>query len=115
MQGQKKNKTSSLDWSDEWFSESTDVAEGDPDADCRSLAVQSLVVLDKSLKKQLEEKESSWSETQKKKKKKQDQDCYELLNLSLPSSRIGMWQDGITAKRKKKKILHVANLQKVLF
>ncbi|XP_068161549.1 telomere length regulation protein TEL2 homolog [Antennarius striatus] len=32
----------------------TDVAEGDPDADCRSLAVQSLVLLDKSLKKQLE-------------------------------------------------------------
>ncbi|XP_061823607.1 telomere length regulation protein TEL2 homolog [Nerophis lumbriciformis] len=30
-----------------------DVAEGDLDADCRSLAVQSLVVMDKSLKKQL--------------------------------------------------------------
>lgn len=41
--------------------------------------------------------------SKKKRKKKQDQDCYELLNLSLPSSRIGMWQDGITAKRKKKK------------
>ncbi|XP_030610937.1 telomere length regulation protein TEL2 homolog [Archocentrus centrarchus] len=32
-----------------------DVAEGDPDADCRSLAVQSLVLLDKSLKKQLQD------------------------------------------------------------
>ncbi|XP_061563657.1 telomere length regulation protein TEL2 homolog isoform X2 [Cololabis saira] len=34
-----------------WLS---DVAEGDPDADCRSLAVQSLVLLDKTLKKQLQ-------------------------------------------------------------
>lgn len=33
----------------------TDVAEGDPDSDCRSLAVQSLVLLDKNLKKQLED------------------------------------------------------------
>lgn len=33
---------------------STDVAEEDADADCRSLAVQSLVLLDKSLKKQLQ-------------------------------------------------------------
>ncbi|XP_029953234.1 telomere length regulation protein TEL2 homolog [Salarias fasciatus] len=32
-----------------------DVAEADPDADCRSLAVQSLVLLDKSVKKQLED------------------------------------------------------------
>ncbi|XP_024140455.1 telomere length regulation protein TEL2 homolog [Oryzias melastigma] len=31
-----------------------DVAEGDPDADCRSLAEQSLVLLDNSLKKQLQ-------------------------------------------------------------
>lgn len=31
-----------------------DVAEADPDADCRNLAVQSLVLLEKSLKKQLE-------------------------------------------------------------
>lgn len=36
-----------------------DVAEGDPDADCRSLAVQSLVLLDKSLKKQLQDQQSS--------------------------------------------------------
>ncbi|XP_028331470.1 telomere length regulation protein TEL2 homolog isoform X2 [Gouania willdenowi] len=36
----------------------TDVAEGDPDADCRSLAVQSLVLLDKSLKKQLKDPQS---------------------------------------------------------
>lgn len=52
-----------LSWSYKWFSESTDVAEGDPDADCRTLAVQSLVLLDKSLKKQLGEKQSSWSQT----------------------------------------------------
>lgn len=32
----------------------TDVAEGDPDGDCRKLAVQSLVLLDKSLKKQIQ-------------------------------------------------------------
>lgn len=32
-----------------------DVAGGDPDADCRNLAVQSLVLLDKSLKKQLQD------------------------------------------------------------
>lgn len=31
-----------------------DVAEGDPDADCRGLAGQSLVLLDNSLKKQLQ-------------------------------------------------------------
>lgn len=36
----------------------TDVAEGDPDADCRSLAVQSLVLLDKSLKKQLQDQQA---------------------------------------------------------
>ncbi|KAM4526112.1 telomere length regulation protein TEL2 homolog [Fundulus diaphanus] len=35
-----------------WLS---DVAEGDPDADCRALAVQSLVLLDNSLKKQLQD------------------------------------------------------------
>ena len=35
-----------------------DVAEGDPDADCRSLAVQSLVLLDKSMKKQLQDPEA---------------------------------------------------------
>ncbi|KAG8009124.1 Telomere length regulation protein TEL2-like protein [Nibea albiflora] len=35
-----------------------DVAEGDPDADCRSLAVQSLVLLDKSLKKQLQDQQA---------------------------------------------------------
>uniref|UniRef100_A0A3Q1GTI1 Telomere length regulation protein TEL2 homolog n=1 Tax=Acanthochromis polyacanthus TaxID=80966 RepID=A0A3Q1GTI1_9TELE len=32
-----------------------DVAEGDPDADCRNLAVQSLVLLEKSVKKQLQD------------------------------------------------------------
>lgn len=37
---------------------STDVAEGDPDADCRNLAVQSLVLLDKSLKKQLQDQQA---------------------------------------------------------
>ncbi|XP_035987952.1 telomere length regulation protein TEL2 homolog [Fundulus heteroclitus] len=35
-----------------WLS---DVAEGDPDVDCRALAVQSLVLLDNSLKKQLQD------------------------------------------------------------
>ncbi|XP_017273778.1 telomere length regulation protein TEL2 homolog [Kryptolebias marmoratus] len=35
-----------------------DLAEGDPDADCRSLAVQSLVLLDKSLKKQLQDQQA---------------------------------------------------------
>uniref|UniRef100_A0A8C9YQ05 Telomere length regulation protein TEL2 homolog n=1 Tax=Sander lucioperca TaxID=283035 RepID=A0A8C9YQ05_SANLU len=35
-----------------------DVAEGDPDADCRNLAVQSLVLLDKSLKKQLQDQQA---------------------------------------------------------
>ncbi|KAF7660359.1 hypothetical protein LDENG_00283310 [Lucifuga dentata] len=35
-----------------------DVAESDADADCRSLAVQSLVLLDKSLKKQLQDPQS---------------------------------------------------------
>ncbi|KAG7227762.1 hypothetical protein INR49_013556 [Caranx melampygus] len=47
-----------LDLSDQLFETRTwlaDVAEGDPDADCRSLAVQSLVLLDKSLKKQLQD------------------------------------------------------------
>ncbi|KAM7381799.1 hypothetical protein PAMA_012583 [Pampus argenteus] len=45
------------DLSDQLFETRTwlaDVAEGDPDADCRNLAVQSLVLLDKSLKKQLD-------------------------------------------------------------
>lgn len=42
---------------------STDVAEGDPDADCRSLAVQSLVLLDKSLKKQLQDPQAPTVET----------------------------------------------------
>lgn len=36
----------------------TDVAEVDPDSDCRSLAVQSLVLLDKSVKKQLQDQQS---------------------------------------------------------
>uniref|UniRef100_A0A3B4GW82 Telomere length regulation protein TEL2 homolog n=1 Tax=Pundamilia nyererei TaxID=303518 RepID=A0A3B4GW82_9CICH len=40
-----------------------DVAEGDPDADCRSLAVQSLVLLDKSLKKQLQDPQAPTVET----------------------------------------------------
>ena len=31
----------------------TDVAEGDPDTDCRNLAVQSLVLLEKSLKTEM--------------------------------------------------------------
>ncbi|XP_040885566.1 telomere length regulation protein TEL2 homolog [Toxotes jaculatrix] len=47
-----------LDLSDQLFETRTwlaDVAEKDPDADCRSLAVQSLVLLDKSLKKQLQD------------------------------------------------------------
>ncbi|XP_062234782.1 telomere length regulation protein TEL2 homolog [Platichthys flesus] len=47
-----------LDLSDQLFETRTwlaDVAEGDPDADCRSLAIQSLVLLDKSLKKQLQD------------------------------------------------------------
>ncbi|XP_039992125.1 telomere length regulation protein TEL2 homolog isoform X2 [Xiphias gladius] len=50
-----------LDLSDQLFETRTwlaDVAEGDPDADCRSLAVQSLVLLDKSLKKQLQDPEA---------------------------------------------------------
>lgn len=58
---------STLGGSYKWFSESIDVAEGDPDADCRSLAVQSLVLLDKSLKKQLQEHQPSWSQPQNKK------------------------------------------------
>ncbi|MED6232515.1 hypothetical protein ATANTOWER_031573 [Ataeniobius toweri] len=47
-----------VDLSEQLFETRTwlaDVAEGDPDADCRSLAVQSLVLLDKSLKKQLQD------------------------------------------------------------
>ncbi|KAM9426113.1 telomere length regulation protein TEL2 homolog [Pholidichthys leucotaenia] len=47
-----------VDLSDQLFETRTwlaDVAEGDPDADCRSLAMQSLVLLDKSLKKQLQD------------------------------------------------------------
>ncbi|TDG98124.1 hypothetical protein EPR50_G00215290 [Perca flavescens] len=47
-----------VDLSDQLFETRTwlaDVAEEDPDADCRNLAVQSLVLLDKSLKKQLQD------------------------------------------------------------
>ncbi|CAJ1080881.1 telomere length regulation protein TEL2 homolog [Xyrichtys novacula] len=47
-----------VDLSDQLFETRTwlaDVAEGDPDADCRSLAVQSLVLMDQSLKKQLQD------------------------------------------------------------
>ncbi|XP_076007542.1 telomere length regulation protein TEL2 homolog [Genypterus blacodes] len=47
-----------LDLSDLLFETRTwlaDVAESDPDADCRNLAVQSLVLLDKCLKKQLQD------------------------------------------------------------
>ncbi|KAM8729662.1 telomere length regulation protein TEL2 homolog isoform 1-T3 [Acanthopagrus schlegelii] len=47
-----------VELSDQLFETRTwlaDVAEGDPDADCRNLAVQSLVLLDKSLKKQLQD------------------------------------------------------------
>ncbi|XP_034717304.1 telomere length regulation protein TEL2 homolog [Etheostoma cragini] len=50
-----------VDLSDQLFETRTwlaDVAEGDPDADCRNLAVQSLVVLDKSLKKQLQDQQT---------------------------------------------------------
>ncbi|KAF1373997.1 hypothetical protein PFLUV_G00244700 [Perca fluviatilis] len=50
-----------VDLSDQLFETRTwlaDVAEGDPDADCRSLAVQSLVLLDKSLKKQLQDQQA---------------------------------------------------------
>ncbi|KAF7204608.1 telomere length regulation protein TEL2 homolog [Nothobranchius furzeri] len=50
-----------LDLSDQLFETRTwlaDVAEGDPDADCRSLAMQSLVLLDKSLKKQLQDQQA---------------------------------------------------------
>ncbi|XP_070847570.1 telomere length regulation protein TEL2 homolog [Chaetodon trifascialis] len=50
-----------VDLSDQLFETRTwlaDVAEGDPDADCRSLAVQSLVLLDKSLKKQLQDQQT---------------------------------------------------------
>lgn len=43
---------------DDFVKMSTDVAEGDPDADCRSLAIQSLVLLDKSLKKQLQDQQA---------------------------------------------------------
>uniref|UniRef100_A0A8C2XTZ0 Telomere length regulation protein TEL2 homolog n=1 Tax=Cyclopterus lumpus TaxID=8103 RepID=A0A8C2XTZ0_CYCLU len=46
-----------VDLSDQLFETRTwlaDVAEEDPDADCRNLAIQSLVLLDKSLKKQLQ-------------------------------------------------------------
>ncbi|XP_070783161.1 telomere length regulation protein TEL2 homolog [Enoplosus armatus] len=49
-----------VDLSDQLFETRTwlaDVAEGDPDADCRSLAVQSLVLMDKSLKKQLQDQQ----------------------------------------------------------
>ncbi|XP_041818548.1 telomere length regulation protein TEL2 homolog [Chelmon rostratus] len=50
-----------VDLSDQLFETRTwlaDVAEGDPDADCRSLAIQSLVLLDKSLKKQLQDQQA---------------------------------------------------------
>ncbi|XP_070707746.1 telomere length regulation protein TEL2 homolog [Pempheris klunzingeri] len=50
-----------VDLSDQLFETRTwlaDVAEGDPDADCRSLAVQSLVLLDKTLKKQLQDQQA---------------------------------------------------------
>nr|XP_046232569.1 telomere length regulation protein TEL2 homolog [Scatophagus argus] len=50
-----------VDLSDQLFETRSwlaDVAEGDPDADCRSLAVQSLVLLDKSLKKQLQDQQA---------------------------------------------------------
>ncbi|KAL7372306.1 hypothetical protein ABVT39_013643 [Epinephelus coioides] len=55
-----------LDLSDQLFETRTwlaDVAEGDPDADCRSLAVQSLVLLDKSLKKQLQDQQALSTES----------------------------------------------------
>ncbi|KAL6095169.1 telo2 [Pungitius sinensis] len=50
-----------VDLSDQLFETRTwlaDVAEEDPDADCRSLAMQSLVLLDKSLKKQLRDQKA---------------------------------------------------------
>ncbi|XP_031699193.1 telomere length regulation protein TEL2 homolog [Anarrhichthys ocellatus] len=50
-----------VDLSDQLFETRTwlaDVAEEDPDADCRSLAIQSLVLLDKSLKKQLQDQQA---------------------------------------------------------
>ncbi|CAG04350.1 unnamed protein product, partial [Tetraodon nigroviridis] len=50
------SQTLLTDFSDQLFETRSwlaDVAEGDPDGDCRKLAVQSLVLLDKSLKKQL--------------------------------------------------------------
>ncbi|XP_044034486.1 telomere length regulation protein TEL2 homolog [Siniperca chuatsi] len=50
-----------VDLGDQLFETRTwlaDVAEGDPDADCRSLAVQSLVLMDKSLKKQLQDQQA---------------------------------------------------------
>lgn len=43
---------------DDFVKMSTDVAEGDPDADCRSLAMQSLVLMDKSLKKKLQDQQT---------------------------------------------------------
>ncbi|XP_051274292.1 telomere length regulation protein TEL2 homolog [Dicentrarchus labrax] len=55
-----------VDLSDQLFETRTwlaDVAEGDPDADCRSLAIQSLVLLDKSLKKQLQDQQALGLET----------------------------------------------------
>ncbi|KAM8836226.1 telomere length regulation protein TEL2 homolog isoform 1-T3 [Spinachia spinachia] len=50
-----------VDLSDQLFETRTwlaDVAEEDPDADCRSLAIQSLILLDKSLKKQLRDQQA---------------------------------------------------------
>ncbi|XP_074475361.1 telomere length regulation protein TEL2 homolog isoform X2 [Sebastes fasciatus] len=55
-----------VDLSDQLFETRTwlaDVAEGDPDADCRNLAVQSLVLLDKSLKKQLQDQQALSAES----------------------------------------------------
>ncbi|XP_040032625.2 telomere length regulation protein TEL2 homolog [Gasterosteus aculeatus] len=55
-----------VDLSDQLFETRTwlaDVAEEDPDADCRSLAIQSLVLLDKSLKKQLRDQQALTSES----------------------------------------------------
>uniref|UniRef100_A0A3Q4AEX9 Telomere length regulation protein TEL2 homolog n=1 Tax=Mola mola TaxID=94237 RepID=A0A3Q4AEX9_MOLML len=55
------NQNMLVDLSDQLFETRTwlaDVAEGDPDADCRSLAIQSLVLLDKSLKKQLQDQQA---------------------------------------------------------
>ncbi|XP_029311354.1 LOW QUALITY PROTEIN: telomere length regulation protein TEL2 homolog [Cottoperca gobio] len=55
-----------LDLSEQLFDTRTwlaDVAEGDPDEDCRSLAIQSLVLLDKSLKRQLQDQQALSTES----------------------------------------------------